>query len=60
MLAAILGAFFFDAPATRREWSDELARVTHTDPRAIEGARFVAELSARASTTVARRQRPRS
>jgi ADP-ribosylglycohydrolase len=46
MRAAILGAFFFDAPAARREWSDELAQVTHTDPRAIEGARFVAELSA--------------
>lgn len=46
MRAAILGAFFFDAPARRREWSDDLARVTHTDPRAVEGARFVAELSA--------------
>jgi ADP-ribosylglycohydrolase len=46
MRAAILGAFFFDAPATRREWADELARVTHTDPRAVEGARFVAELTA--------------
>lgn len=46
MRAAIIGAFFFDAPATRREWADELARVTHTDQRAVEGARFVAELAA--------------
>jgi ADP-ribosylglycohydrolase len=46
MRAAIVGAFFFDAPAKRRDWSDHLARVTHTDPRAVEGARFVAELSA--------------
>jgi ADP-ribosyl-[dinitrogen reductase] hydrolase len=46
MRAAIVGVFFFDAPAMRREWADGLARVTHTDPRAIEGARFVAELAA--------------
>jgi ADP-ribosylglycohydrolase len=37
MRAAILGAFLFDAPATRSEWSDALAAVTHTDPRAVEG-----------------------
>ncbi len=48
MRAAIVGAFFFDAPARRREWADELARVTHTDQRAVEGARFVAELAAHA------------
>jgi ADP-ribosylglycohydrolase len=46
MRAAIVGAFFFDAPSARVEWSDALARVTHTDSRAVEGARFVAELAA--------------
>ena len=48
MRSAIVGAFFFDAPVMRREWVDELAQVTHTDPRAVEGARFVAELTAQA------------
>jgi ADP-ribosyl-[dinitrogen reductase] hydrolase len=47
MRAAIVGAFFADDPAKRREWCDELARTTHVDPRAVEGARFVAELAAR-------------
>lgn len=46
MRAAIVGAFFYDAPATRRDWADEVARVTHLDRRAVEGARFVAELAA--------------
>lgn len=46
MRAAILGAFFFDARTTRSEWSDALAVVTHTDLRAVEGARFVAEVAA--------------
>jgi ADP-ribosylglycohydrolase len=46
MRAAIVGAFFFDSPKTRTEWSDSLAAVTHTDPRAVEGARFVAEIAA--------------
>jgi ADP-ribosyl-[dinitrogen reductase] hydrolase len=46
MRSAIIGAFFFDDPDRRRAWSDELARVTHVDPRAVEGARFVAELTA--------------
>jgi ADP-ribosylglycohydrolase len=46
MRAAVVGAFFFDSPSTRAEWSDDLARVTHTDERAVEGARFVAELAA--------------
>jgi ADP-ribosylglycohydrolase len=47
MRAAVVGGFFFDAPNLRSEWSDALARVTHTDPRAVEGARFVSELAAR-------------
>jgi ADP-ribosyl-[dinitrogen reductase] hydrolase len=46
MRAAIVGTFFYDAPATRRDWVDEVARVTHLDKRAVEGARFVAELAA--------------
>ncbi len=46
MRASIVGAYFFDAPDRRRAWSDALARVTHTDPRAVEGARYVAEMTA--------------
>jgi ADP-ribosylglycohydrolase len=51
MRAAIVGAFFCDAPEERRAWSDALAEVTHTDARATEAARFVAELAALAMTT---------
>jgi ADP-ribosyl-[dinitrogen reductase] hydrolase len=46
MRAPVVGAFFFDSDAERRAWSDALARVTHVDPRAVEGARYVAELTA--------------
>jgi ADP-ribosylglycohydrolase len=46
MRAAVVGAFFFDSPAERSTWSDALARVTHTDARAVEAARFVAALAA--------------
>lgn len=46
MRAAIVGAFFHDDAAARRTFSDEIARVTHTDARAVEGARFVAEVAA--------------
>ena len=46
MRAAVVGAFFFDAPEKRRDWGDAFAKVTHIDPRAVEGARFVAELAA--------------
>jgi ADP-ribosylglycohydrolase len=45
MRAAIVGAFHFDNAERRRQWSDGLARVTHADLRAVEGARFVAELA---------------
>lgn len=48
MRSAIVGAFFFDDPATRRSFADAFARVTHVDARAVEGARFVAELAAHA------------
>jgi ADP-ribosylglycohydrolase len=47
MRAAVVGGFFFDQPAARSTWSDALARVTHTDERAVDGARFVSELAAR-------------
>ncbi|WP_394849130.1 ADP-ribosylglycohydrolase family protein [Pendulispora brunnea] len=47
MRAAIVGAFFCDAPAERAAWADALSRVTHTDVRAVQGARFVAELASR-------------
>lgn len=49
MRAAIVGAYFADAPERRAAWSDALARVTHTDPRAVEGAGYVAALAARAA-----------
>lgn len=45
MRAAVLGAAI-DDPARRRAWSDAVARITHTDARAVEGARFVAEVAA--------------
>jgi ADP-ribosylglycohydrolase len=45
MRAAVVGAFLPD-PALRRATSDALARVTHVDPRAVEGARYVAEVAA--------------
>ena len=46
MRAAIVGAFFHDRPAERRAFGEALARVTHADLRAVEGALFVAELVA--------------
>lgn len=50
MRAAVVGVFFHDDAAARRSTSDALARVTHTDARAVEGARFVAEVAAMAVT----------
>lgn len=46
MRAAVVGVFFHDDEVARRSTSDALARVTHTDARAVEGARFVAEVAA--------------
>ena len=46
MRAAILGSFFSDRPADRETFGRALAEVTHRDPRAIEGALYVAELAA--------------
>jgi ADP-ribosylglycohydrolase len=57
MRAAIVGVCFRDDPERRREWSDALARVTHLDARAVEGARFVAELAAWASKAGPREKR---
>jgi len=48
MRSAVIGVFFCEDPDARRRSSDALAHVTHTDPRAVEGARFVAEVGARA------------
>jgi ADP-ribosyl-[dinitrogen reductase] hydrolase len=46
MRATILGAHLAERDCLRARMSLALARVTHTDPRAIEGAAFVAELAA--------------
>lgn len=46
MRAAVVGAFFQDDADRRRRFGAELARTTHTDERAVEGALFVAELAA--------------
>lgn len=49
MRAGVLGAWFADAPERRRDYGRALAQITHTDERAIEGALYVAELSAGAA-----------
>jgi ADP-ribosylglycohydrolase len=46
MRAAIIGAFFADRPREREKFGRALAEVTHRDPRAVEGALYVAELAA--------------
>ena len=46
MRAALVGVLLCDEPSKRLEFSQALARVTHRDPRAVEGAAFVAELAA--------------
>jgi ADP-ribosylglycohydrolase len=46
MRSAIIGAFFFDEPTRRERFARALAEVTHRDPRAVEGALYVAELAA--------------
>lgn len=46
MRAAVVGAFFHDRPDRRIEFGKALARVTHTDERAVQGALFVAEVAA--------------
>jgi ADP-ribosylglycohydrolase len=46
MRAAIVGAFFFDQPERRERFGRAIAEVTHRDSRAVEGALFVAEMTA--------------
>lgn len=46
MRAAVVGVFFHDRPEERHRFGRALAEVTHLDPRAIEGALFVAEVAA--------------
>jgi ADP-ribosylglycohydrolase len=46
MRAAVVGVLLHADEVGRRAMSDALARVTHTDPRAVEGARYVAEVAA--------------
>ena len=46
MRAAVIGAFFHDRPEKRREFCAAIAMTTHVDARAVEGALFVAELTA--------------
>ncbi|MBC8000577.1 MAG: ADP-ribosylglycohydrolase family protein [Leptolyngbya sp.] len=48
MRAAIIGIFFYDDEARRREFGERLARTTHSDERAVDGALFVAEMAAHA------------
>jgi ADP-ribosyl-[dinitrogen reductase] hydrolase len=57
MRAAIVGVYFADDPVARRRHGEALARVTHTDDRAVESALFVAELAARLSRTTSEAQR---
>ncbi len=49
MRSAILGAYFAGEPRWRAAWSEAIARVTHTDPRAVQGAGYVAALAAQAA-----------
>lgn len=46
MRAAIIGAFFRERDDDRERFGRDLAEVTHRDPRAVEGALYVAELAA--------------
>lgn len=47
MRAAVIGVFYADDDGRRRAHAGALARVTHLDPRAVDGALFTAELAAR-------------
>lgn len=46
MRAGVIGVYHADDAARRRAVAEACARVTHIDPRAVEGAVFVAELAA--------------
>jgi ADP-ribosyl-[dinitrogen reductase] hydrolase len=58
MRAAVIGVFFHDRPAERREFGRALAEVTHRDARAVEGAHYVAELAACCARRPASRPSP--
>lgn len=51
MRAAVVGVFYVEQPERRRESGRALAEVTHTDPRGLEGALYVAELAAACART---------
>ena len=46
MRSALLGAYFFDEPAKRRQFVSAATRLTHTDPKAETAALAVAEAAA--------------
>lgn len=46
MRAGIIGVYFAGEPQLRRRFAEALARVTHTDERAVQGAVYTAELAA--------------
>jgi ADP-ribosyl-[dinitrogen reductase] hydrolase len=46
MRAAVVGTYFQDRPDRRRVFGRALAKVTHRDERAVEGAHYVAEVAA--------------
>lgn len=50
MRSAVVGAFFPDQDERRRAFAEALARVTHTDARAVEAAVFVADVAAHCRT----------
>ena len=54
MRTAVIGVYFHDRPEERRLFGRHLAEVTHLDPRAVDGALYVAELAAVAVTEGAR------
>lgn len=48
--APVIGVFFADDAGSRRAFGEALARVTHTDERAVEAALFAGEVAARAAS----------
>ena len=49
MRAAVIGVNFADSPETRRTFVDASTRITHSDPRASEAARMIAEAASLAA-----------
>jgi len=46
MRAAVIGVYFHESESKRKEYGKAICQVTHTDPRAVAAALFVAELAA--------------